>query len=321
MHPQEVFFRLRRYAPSRVASTATLSDPSTWHEYAGLSDYPHFDAYRVTAPAPDSFREYERWGPENRIGWAAPLETLGAMTRSLRDMTRPAPIAAWTQGPHSGWGGRDGRKRGSPTPLEIRLQAYHVLSSRVTSLYWFNLSLPSLLKYPDTLDELTRIGREIRLLDDLYLEGDAYRYQQVKKDNRPDWDLASIAGPRGALLFAIDLDYHPDPVEKVFQCGPPRPAAFSFALPAYLRPIAALVRVDAEGITPVAFENTAEGVRFQDRLSEVGIYLATPVAELPAQLEQKRRRLIEQELQYGFDPARADADLQTLRALLPANER
>ena len=93
---------------------------------------------------------------------------------------------------------------------------------------------------------------------------------------------------------------------------------FSFALPAYLRPAAALVRVDAQGITPLAFENTAEGVRFQDKLSEVGIYLATPVAALPERLEEKRLRLVEQERQYGFDPAHVEADLQTLRALLPA---
>jgi hypothetical protein len=40
----------------------------------------------------------------------------------------------------------------------------------ITSLSWFNLSLKSLAKFRDTLDELGRIGRERRLLDEFLLE-------------------------------------------------------------------------------------------------------------------------------------------------------
>ena len=98
MQPQEVFARLARYGPSRIASTVTLSDPLGWERYAGLSDYPHFDAYRVSCPAPDTFRLYDRWGSEKKIGWGAPLETIGTMTRALRDVSRPGPIAVWSQG-------------------------------------------------------------------------------------------------------------------------------------------------------------------------------------------------------------------------------
>lgn len=65
------------------------------------------------------------------------------------------------------------------------------------------------------------MDREIRLLEHFYLEGDAFSYLGGGRDGHPDWDLSVLAGPQGALLFALDLDYKPDPVEKVFQFGPP----------------------------------------------------------------------------------------------------
>ncbi|MFM8327874.1 MAG: hypothetical protein ACKN9U_23680, partial [Pirellulaceae bacterium] len=148
-----------------------------WRHYAGLSDYPHFDAYRVVAPAADSWRQYDRWG-DRRISWGAPLETIGVLTRSLRDLSRPVSIAAWSQGPHAGWGGfLDGRRRRSPTPAELRSQALHALASRITSLYWFNLSRKSLLKFPDTWDAMRRVGREIQMMAPSLLDGDAAYYQ------------------------------------------------------------------------------------------------------------------------------------------------
>jgi hypothetical protein len=321
MHPQEVFTRLQRYAPTRIASTVTLSDPSGWERYAGLSDYPHFDAYRVSCPAPDNFRAYDRWGPDHRIGWGAPLETIGDMTRSLRDLSGPAPIAVWSQGPHAGWDVYDGRPRTSPTPDELRLQAYHALAARITSLYWFNLSLRSLVKFPDTIEPLTRVGREIRMLDEFYITGSAYRHERLLRDGRPDWDLSSIIAPRGALLFALDLDYAPDPIEKVFRFGEPRDVSLAFDLPTFLREVRQVLRVDADGLTPVPFERTATGLRLTDRNSRVGVYLATPDDALPAEIERKRQALATAEQATGLDPARVEADLQTLRALLPERDR
>jgi hypothetical protein len=40
-----------------------------------------------------------------------------------------------------------------------------------------------------------------------YLEGAAYRYRLIQNAGKPDWDLASIAAPHAALLFALDLAY------------------------------------------------------------------------------------------------------------------
>ena len=152
--PQEVWRELAPYQATRLPTTVTHSEERIWRYYAGLSDYPHFDAYRVTAPAADSWSAYDRWGGE-RIRWGAPLETIGDLTRSLRELNRPKPIAYWSQGAHDGWGLRGGR-RGSPTPDELRSQAYHALAQRITSLYWFNLSLPSLVKFPDLIEPITR---------------------------------------------------------------------------------------------------------------------------------------------------------------------
>jgi hypothetical protein len=312
--PQQVFEALLPYASSRLATSVTLSDESTWRYYAGLSDYPHYDAYRVTAPMADAWSRYDRWnGPS--IRWGAPLETIGDMCRSLREMSRPGPTAYWSQGPHAGWRGFDGRRRGSPTRDEIRLQAYHALASRITSLYWFNLSLPSLLKYRDTIEELTRIGREIRLLEDFYLEGDAYRYQRETRDGSLDWDLSCVASPRGALLMALDLDYVPDPEEKVFRFKDPRDADFRFALPAYLRSPVDLFRVDADAVHDVAYDIVDDGVRVRDVTHKVAVYVATRDAQLRKQLEAKRQMLLRYEQSLGFNPAASDADFETLQSI------
>ena len=117
--PQEVWKELAPYASTRMPTSVTHSEERVWRFYAGLSDYPHYDAYRVTAPSPDAWSRYDRWGDKN-IRWGAPLETIGDMTRSLRDLNRPRPIAYWSQGAHAGWCCYGGRGRTSPTPDELR---------------------------------------------------------------------------------------------------------------------------------------------------------------------------------------------------------
>ena len=313
--PQAVLQALLPYAHTRLPTTVTLSDESTWRYYAGLSDYPDFDAYRVTAPAADDWAAYDRW--EGRpVGWGAPLETIGDLCRSLREMSRPRPIACWSQGPHFNWSVRDGRKRTSPTADEIRLQAYHALSSRVTSLYWYNLSLPALVQFRDTLDEITRIGREIRMLEPFYLEGDAYRYRQVTRDQKLDWDLASLASPRGALLFALDLDYLPDRSDRVFAFRRRREATFRFELPLYLRHPADVFRVDADGIYDARYALTEQGIQIDDKQHKVAIYVVALSPDLRGQLESKRQALIAEEQALGFDPANRGRDFDALKNLL-----
>lgn len=310
--PQEVWEKLHPYATSRVATTLTNSEERIWRDYAGLSDFPHYDAYRVTAPSADAWRKYDRWG-KTKIGWGAPLETIGDMCRSLRELSRPMPCAIWSQGPHEGWDRYGGRKRTSPTPDEIRLQAYHALSTRITSLYWFNLSLKTLVEWRDTLDELGRIGREMRLLDEFLLGGDAYSFERiVHGKNGWDWDLASVCGPRAALLFALDLDYTPDSDEKVFKFGPPRKAKWNFPLPAYLQDIKDVFRIDADGVYDVKWSKEDNAIEIREKASRVVVYVATPDSTLRKSLEEKRQKLIADENALQFDPARNDADFQQL---------
>ena len=313
--PQDCWKALSPYAPTRLPTSITHSEERVWRFYAGISDHPHYDAYRVTAPSPDAWGQYDRWNGA-RIRWGSPLETIGEMSRSLRDLNRPRPTAYWSQGPHHDWNGYGGRKRGSPTPDELRLQAYHALASRITSLYWFNLSLRSLVTFPDLIEPMTRVGREIRMLERHYLEGDATSHQRVARDGRPDWDLDVVAGPSAAMLFALDLAYEADPDERVFRFGAPRSVTFRFPLPPHLRAPAEVFRVDADGITDVEQARVDGGIGIRDRVARVAIYVASARPGERARIEARRRELLAAENALGFDPGGQPADLATLKALL-----
>jgi hypothetical protein len=310
--PMDVWRAFAPYQATRLPTSVTHSEERVWRHYAGLSDYPHYDAYRVSAPAPDAWSRYERWGGAT-IRWGATLETIGDMTRSLRELNRPRPIAYWSQGAHHGWDRYGGRGRTSPTPDELRLQAYHALSSRITSLYWFNLSVRSLVKFRDLIEPITLLGREMRLLEPFLLEGDAFGYTRLARpDGAPDWDIASVCGPRAALLFALDLDYSPDPQERVFRFGPPRPARWRFPLPGYLRKVSQLFRLDAAGLGAVDWVREPDGVRVEDRASRVAVYVAAADPALRARIEARRQELLQLEASMNFDPARNDADFAEL---------
>ena len=313
--PQACWKALAPYAPTRLPTSITHSEERLWRFYAGISDHPHYDAYRVTAPSPDAWGQYDRWGGE-RIRWGAPLETIGEMCRSLRELNRPRPTAYWSQGPHHDWNGYGGRKRGSPTPDELRLQAYHALSSRITSLYWFNLSVRSLVTFPDLLEPMARVGREIRMLEPHYLAGDATSHERVLRDGRPDWDLDVVAAPDTALLFALDLAYRPDPGERVFRFDPPRAASFRFPLPAHLRKPLDVFRMDADGITPVDHTVVEGGLSIRDQASRVAVYVASTRPGERDRIEARRRAAIALEEATGFDPGRRSGDLAVLKELL-----
>ncbi len=313
--PQECWKALSPYAPTRLPTSVTHSEERVWRFYAGISDYPHYDAYRVTAPSADAWGQYDRWDGQ-RIRWGSPLETIGEMSRSLRELNRPRPTAYWSQGAHYDWEGYGGRKRGSPTPDELRLQACHALASRITSLYWFNLSLRSLVTFPDLIEPMTRVGREIRMLEDYYLEGDAVSHERVLLDGMPDWDLDVVAGPRGALLFALDLNYRPDPKERVFQFGPPRECSFRFPLPAYLHAPSEIFRVDGDGVTMVDHALADGTVTIRDRVSRVAVYVVAAKPGERDRLEARRQSLIAHENALGFNPGRNPADLAVLQEMV-----
>ena len=318
--PQDCWKALSTYAPTRLPTSVTHSEERLWRFYAGISDYPHYDAYRVTAPSPDAWGLYDRWNGQ-KIRWGAPLETIGEMCRSLRELNRPRPTAYWSQGPHHDWNGYGGRKRGSPTPDELRLQAYHALASRITSLYWFNLSLRSLVTFPDLIEPMARVGREIRMLEDHYLEGDAFSHERLLRDGKPDWDLDIVAGPRGAVLFALDLAYEADPEERVFRFGPARAVSLRFPLPAYLKSPAEVFRVDADGIFAVDHSVSGGVLTVRDQASRVAIYVASATPGERARLESRRSALLAAERSIDFDPARHAEDLAVLQAMVNAKSK
>ena len=314
--PAEVWRQLAPYRGTRLPTSLTHSDERVWRAYAGLSDYPHFDAYRVCAPAADAWQRYDRWGGAT-IRWAAPLETIGDLTRSLRELSRPGPIAAWSQGARAGWNPMGGRTRTSPTPDELVLQAWHAIAARITSLYWFNLSPPALVRFRDLIEPITRVGREVRVLEPLLLAGAAGRHERLLgSDGSADWDLATICGPGGAVLFALDLAYRPDHERKELVFDGPREASWRYRLPGYLAGVVDVFRLDADGVHDAAWRRDGGAIVIDTRADRVVVHVATPDPGLRGRLEAARLRLVAAEQATGFDAAGNDTDFARLARLL-----
>jgi len=296
--PQEVFDAFAPYLASRLPTSVTHSEERVWRDYAGLSDYPHFDAYRVVAPAADSWRLYDRWGGR-RISWGAPLETIGVLTRSLRELSRPVSIAAWSQGPHAGWGGfLDGRRRRSPTPAELRSQALHALASRITSLYWFNLSRKSLLKFPDTWDAMRRIGREIHMMAPSLLDGDAAYYQQLSDDQgNPEWDLSTIVSIQEMLIFALDLKYQISG-ENTFEFGDPRALRVEVPWPDAKHAPVDVFRWNADGLQDVQWRYENGTILIVDRGAADCLYVASKQPTSRNSWETRRQEALAKENRF-----------------------
>ncbi len=315
--PQEVYDQLAPYHAWKLPTSVTLSEERTWRYYSGLSDYPHYDAYRVIAPAADAWSSYDRWGGKS-IRWGSPLETIGDMTRSLRAQSRPATIAYWSQGAHDGWGGFLSPRRSSPTPDELRSQAWHGLGNGIASLYWFNLSVKSLCKFPDLIDPIARVGREIHLLKDLLERGTSYEYVRLEDANResPQWDLSSIADRDALLMVANDLAYTINESNRTFQFEA-RDGEFEFRIPPWLQDATHVYRLDADGSHDVEYDLDASSrkVVIRDRVQVVGIYVLAKEPAHRARIDGRYQARMQYEQSLHFDPAKSAEDLRRLKAL------
>lgn len=301
--PQKVLTQLLPYAPSRIPTTLTHSEERIWRYYAGLSDFPHYDAYRVSAPSADEWSMYDRW-KGRRIAWGAPLETIGSMTRSLKSLNRPASVAYWSQGPHEGWEVYGRRRRTSPTPSELRMQAYQALATGISSLYWFNLSYKSLALYPDLLEPMQRIGREVRLLESFYLTGTQWDYRRLTGGDGPAWDLSTFVSPKGVLLFALDLRYHADASTRTFVFAEDRRADLGFKVPEWVGKGWVLRKLDADGLKPIEMRQDATAhISFSDRVREAGIYILLPDGDAFDELARRWSELKGLESSWDFNPA------------------
>lgn len=307
--PQMVSDAFQKFRNDRFPMTITHSDETVFRYYAGLGDFPHFDAYRVVAPSVDDWTKYsDRWGGQT-IGWGAPLETIGDMMRTLDQNNYPKPIAVWSQGLSSGWTDEyDGRTRKAPNALEVRIQNYEALANGASSVYWFNMEHKAQVCFRDTLDEFRLEGREMALFGELLAHGAPYNWQR----READMDLSVIAGSDYAVLFAIDLTYKPDMDKKVFVSGGTRNINETFTVPAYLGDALLVFKVDANGVHEVGAGISGSVVTIEDTIDTTGVYIVTTNPDLQAQMTAKYDELVSAENALGFDPVANDADFEAL---------
>lgn len=312
--PQDVSSALLPFAPSRIPTTLTHSEERIWRFYAGLSDYPHYDAYRVSAPSADEWTKYDRWKGKH-IGWGSPLETIGTMTRSLKSLNRPLPVAYWSQGPHIGWEVYGGRKLTSPTPSELRSQAYHALSTGITSLYWFNLSYKSLITYPELLEPMQRIGREINLLGSFYIHGTQWTFETIGSESQPKCDYSMIVAPQGVVLFINDLDYSINTADKTFIFSKNNPVNPKFNVPKWVNKNWVLLELNNEGLKQIEYQiSDSNKLSFNIIINEVGIYVLVPENKAE-ELKTKWKNIINAESKLDFDPIKNSMDRSKLISL------
>jgi len=87
-------------------------------------------------------------------------------------------------------------------------------------------------------------------------------------------------------------------------------------LPSYLRQPKDVFRIDAGGIHEIQHQSITNGVRIEDRISKVAVYVVAMNSNLREQLESRRQELVRLEESFKFDPARSDVDFEALSAFL-----
>jgi hypothetical protein len=122
-------------------------------------------------------------------------------------------------------------------------------------------------------------------------------------------------------LFALDLAYEPNGVEKVLQFGPPRESTFYFHLPSSASKAAEVFRVDADGTEGIEHTMRDGVLAIRDRVSGVAIYVVAPAAGERKRIEARRQALITEENAFGFDAGRNPVDLAALNQLLEQPEK
>lgn len=313
-----------------IPTSIDHSMPQRIRYFAGLTDYPSFDNYRVTAPSDDRFRNYSpRWGggkiAQKTSAWGSPLESVGSITRIVHLMNKPKPIAAWTQNIHHDWYiGKRFRERQSPTADEIYAQAYQILANGVTSLYWYSFEVNSILRFNDVINTTIKTGREIKMLEPLYLSGAHYNHERKFLNgniNTPDVDLNVLVTPKAAILFINDLTYKPDTNRKSasFKFNLRSIGRTFFPLPEYLQKPFKVVKVNADGIKEVDYSVANGGITIEkDSIFICGIYLVTQNESVINDIEKRRHSLINEEESLNFNPGSNQADFLQLKSELQA---
>lgn len=258
--PAEVHREKSPYRRSVHPTTLTLSEEAGFAHYAGLVDFIHFDAYRITAPHADDWTAFERFADPRVRRWASPMESVGAKMRTLQAGNRPLPAAAWSQAANRGWTGYGDRERAAPTADEVRSQAWQALGAGAKSLYWYSLGRDSTEVFADLVPEHQRIGREIAVLGPLLAVADAAWWEQRGPAHAPTAQVDALAGPDALVVVAHNLDYAPSDAHvlewtpAVVEARVPASAA-----PWLLRPGGRLLAMADGRIDLHPFEFDAEG--------------------------------------------------------------
>ena len=305
---QEIYDYYTTYRNSGYPSTLTLSHEPGFNRYAGVVDFPHFDAYRVTAPHADRWGEYKKYGEKN-VRWGAPLETIGDYMRTLHRISVPNPVAAWTQGMSNDWSHRLRSGGGNPNNLEMRLQAYEAIANGAISLYWFNMSGKNIINSRQSLAEIQRINRELKIADEYISLSAPYSWEQKFNDA----DMNVLAGSNYAVLMAMDLNYSVAP-ENQFVSSGRRKIEMEFSIPDYLYDCKTVAKITNDGVLKMKVSTTDGKINITDNVETTAIYILYNEQESDVydSLLKRFNKLIESEKALGFNPITNDNDFNTL---------
>jgi hypothetical protein len=87
----------------------------------------------------------------------------------------------------------------------------------------------------------------------------------------------------------------------------------TYNLPAYLRRINDVFRVDADGVYPATYTISEGTLKIADKQSKVAIYVASPLLDIRPAMEAKRKALLAVEQTINFDPVTRNKDFEMLR--------
>lgn len=303
---QDIYDYYSFFRQSAFPSTLTLSHEPGFNAYAGVVDFNHFDAYRVTSPHADRWGQYYKYGEKN-VRWGAPLETLGDYMRTLNRISYPNRVAAWTQGMFNDWAGYG--RASYPNPLEIRIQAYEVVANGASSLYWFTLGGKHLMNHRFCLPEIQKVNREFMVVGELITKTVPWSWV-----NRfMDMDYNVLAGPDYAILFAIDLRYGISKNNEFISSGP-RTENLAFHLPEYLQNCNSAVKICHDGIsqTNVKIENNKAFINDTFDTTAMYVLFDSSVSNLADTLVKRFDDLVSLEKSYRFNPITSDIDWNIL---------
>jgi hypothetical protein len=305
---QEIYSYYTSYRHSGYPTTLTLSHEPGFNRYAGVVDFPHFDAYRVTAPHADRWGEYTRYNEKN-VRWGSPLETIGFYMRTLHRISAPNPVAAWTQGMSNDWSSRLRPGAGNPNDLEMRIQAYEAVANGALSLYWFNMSGKNIIKSRSSLREIRNINRELKIAGELISLSVPFSWTNKFMDT----DLNLLAGKDYAILFATDLKYCVSQNNQFLSSGT-RYMTMAFTIPSYLAGCRDVIKITHKGLVRLKASSERGSVAFADSVNTTGMYVLYNPGKINMSeyLYSRLKQMSENETALEFNPVDNDRDFEKL---------